>query len=475
MVFNSVSFAIFFPIAVLIYFILPGESGKYRKIWLLLCSYYFYICQGASYALLLFAATLITYLTALFMKRRKALLIPGLLFCFALLFFFKYFDFFCESFNISAGFNILLPVGISFYLFKSASYLIDVYRGDCAPEKNFIKYALYVSFFPELLAGPISRAPEVMPQFDEEHSFDYGRIRKGLLRMLYGYFVKLVIASRLAILVDRAYGNVSETGGLTLLIASLVYSVQIYCDFMSYSEIALGAGEVMGITLHENFRQPFFAKDLSELWRRWHISLMDWFRDYLYIPLGGSRKGTVRKYLNILIVFTVSGLWHGAAWTYILWGFLSGLLQCIGIMTRDIRSRIVSLFPVHNGFTGALHSLYMRVATFCLFTFTVIFFRAGSIEEAFLVISKIAGIPSGNGLSDFSPSALGLGTLNLLIALFMVFVLLVTDIIREKKGDIFELVTGSKWYIRWGVYYFLTVSILLSANIGAAKFIYYAF
>ena len=475
MVFNSVSFAIFFPVAVIIYFILPAEDRKYRKIWLLLCSYYFYVCQGAVYALLLFAATLITYLTALFMKRRKALLIPGLILCFALLFFFKYFDLFCESFKISAGFNILLPVGISFYLFKSASYLIDVYQGVCPAEKDFIKYALYVSFFPELLAGPISRAPEVMPQFDEVHTFDYGRIRKGLLRMLYGYFVKLVIASRLAILVDRAYGNVPGTGGLTLLIASFAYSVQIYCDFMSYSEIAIGAGEVMGIRLHENFRQPFLAKNLPELWRRWHISLMDWFRDYLYIPLGGSRKGTVRKYINILIVFTVSGLWHGAAYTYILWGFLSGLLQCIGIMTGNIRSRIVSLFPVHNALTKALHGLYMRAATFCLFTFTVVFFRAGSIDEAFLVIRRIAGIPGENGLSGFSPSGLGLGTLNLLIAVFMVLVLLLTDIIREKKGDVFELVTGSKWYIRWGVYYFLTVSVLLSANIGAAKFIYYAF
>ncbi len=495
MVFNSISFAIFFPFAVLIYFMIPADKGVFRKIWLLICSYYFYICQGAVYALLLLAVTLVTYGAALLMGkggslpeskfaqssgeenrfRNKWIMAVALIFCFAFLFYYKYFDFFCRTFNISTGLNIILPVGISYYIFKSASYIIDVYRGVCAPERDFVKYALYVSFFPEILAGPISRAPEVMPQFDEIHEFDYDRIRKGLLRMLYGYFLKLVIASRLAIPVDLFYNSVRESGAIELLIVSFLFPVQIYCDFMSYSEIAIGAGEVMGITLSENFRQPFLAKDLSELWRRWHMSLTNWFRDYLYIPLGGSRKGIIRKYINIIIVFTMSGLWHGAAFTYIFWGFLTGLFQCISSITKEARIRAGASFPVQNTFTRLLHGVYMRVMTYILFSFTAIFFRAATLDEAFTVIKKIFTGINPDTIMAFDPRTMGLGTLNLLISVMLIIILLIADIMREKKGDVFAWICSEKWYLRWGVYYFLTLAIILSSNIGAAKFIYYAF
>ncbi|MCR4589214.1 MAG: MBOAT family protein [Lachnospiraceae bacterium] len=475
MVFNSVSFAIFFPIAVLVYFILPPSKEFYRKLWLLLCSYYFYMSQGAGYALLILAVTLVSFIAAFGVHKRKGILAAALIIEFSVLFFFKYFNFFCESFSIKTGLDILLPVGISFYIFKSVSYMIDVFRGTIEPERDFLKYALYVSFFPELLAGPISRAPSVMPQFDEVHYFEYERVRHGLFRMLWGYFVKLVIASRLSILVDLVYSNVDYADGLQLFTASAVYAIQIYCDFMSYSEIALGAGEILGIRLHENFRQPFLAESLSDLWRRWHMSLMSWFKDYLYIPLGGSRKGKARKYLNILIVFTLSGLWHGAAVTFIIWGFLSGLLQVLGEITLPLRKKLIDMVPVKNAFTSAVHGLYKRVATFLLFLLTVIFFRADTLPEALTILRKIFTDITPSVIRSFDPGALGLGTVNLGIAVIMVAVLLITDILKEKTGDVFSFVTAKAWYVRWGVYFFLTLSIIFSANIGAAKFIYFDF
>ena len=475
MIFNSVSFAVFFPIAVLIYFILPAKTGKARRIWLLLCSYYFYMTQGAGYVLLLLLATLITYTAAFWVYKNRFFLTLSFVLELSLLFFFKYFNFFCDSFGIKTGIDILLPVGISFYIFKSLSYIADVFRGECKPERDFVKYALFVSFFPELLAGPISRAPSVLPQFDEEHTFEYERVRHGLLRMLWGYFVKLVIASRLSIMVDLVFSNVDYADGLELLVAALSFSVQIYCDFMSYSEIALGAGEIFGIRLHENFRQPFLATSLSDAWRRWHMSLMHWFKDYLYIPLGGSRKGKLRKYLNILIVFTLSGLWHGAAFTYIVWGFLSGLLQVMGEITYDLRSRLLSAFPVKNVFTAKAHSYYMRIMTYLLFSFTAVFFRSESVPKAVKIIEKIFTDINISVIQSFDITSLGLGTFNLCIAFAMVILLFITDIIKEKKGDIYSLICGSAWYIRWAVYFFLTLSIIFSANIGAAKFIYFEF
>ena len=475
MVFTSISFGIFFPIAVIIYFLLPPDKKRLRVIWLLISSYYFYMCGGPGYAALLLLSTLITYTGALYLKGRKAVFTLALILNLAILFFFKYFNFFCETLSIDAGFKILLPVGISFYVFKSASYLIDVYRGTIKPERDFLRYALYVSFFPELLSGPISRAPAVLPQFDEVHTFDYERIRDGMFRMLWGYFLKLVIVSRLSILDDLVFDNYGMANACQLLIASIVFSIEIYCDFMSYSEIAIGAARVIGIELSENFRQPFLSMTLSDLWRRWHMSLMSWFKDYLYIPLGGSRKGRLRKYVNILIVFTVSGLWHGAAFTYILWGFLSGLLQVIGDATRTVRGRIIALIPFKGSFAGNIHSLYSRIMTFLLFTFTAIFFRSPDIPAAFTVIGKIFTGLSPEVIMSTDVRDLGLGTLNLCVAVFMILVLFAADLLKEKTGENITFITKKAWYVRWPVYFFLTCSILLSANIGAAKFIYFEF
>ncbi len=475
MIFNSVSFGIFFPIAVIIYFLIPSSLKRARLVFLFLASLYFYVCQGAGYALLLLFTIIITYVAALFLKGNKIVFIAALILDLLALLVFKYLGFFCDLLGVDPGFRLLLPVGISFYVFKSASYLIDVYRGDLKPEKDFFKYALYVSFFPEILAGPISRAPSMLHQFDEEHTFDYDRIRDGLFRMLWGYFIKLTIASRLAITVDMIYGNIPEYDGLHFLIAALLYSVQIYCDFMSYSEIAIGAAKVLGIETSENFKQPFLARSLSEVWRRWHMSLMSWFKDYLYIPLGGSRKGRLRKYLNVLIVFTLSGLWHGAAVTYILWGFLSGLLQVIGEATLNIRAGILSAIPFKGAVASRIHTWYSRTMTFLLFSFTAVFFRSPDVPSAFAVLKKIFTETDPGAFANFNPTALGLGTLNLMIAVFLLFVLILSEVLKERRGETIGFITKEPLIIRWGVYFFLVCSIIGSANIGAAKFIYFEF
>ncbi len=479
MVFNSISFAFFFPISVLLYYAVPKS---FRRGWLLIVSYIFYLFQGPAPWMLLVAATLLSFMAGLLLeknsadtRRKKLVLLASVLVFLAVLFTFKYFGFFMGILGYSAPFSLLLPVGISFYLFQIMGYLIDVYRGDVAAEHNILDYALFVSFFPQILSGPIGRAGKLLPQLKALPDADYERIRLGLFRMLWGYFLKLVIASRLTIVVDLIFQNYMDLNGWYLIIGALAFSIQIYCDFASYSILAVGAAEVLGIKLTENFRQPFFALTLDEIWRRWHISLMSWFKDYVYIPLGGSRKGIFRKYLNIIIVFTLSGLWHGADWTYVVWGFLSGFLQVVGSITRPFRARMFSLMPFKGRWFGRLHRIWQRVATLCLFTFTAVFFNAESLAVATGYLSRMVRHLSFNELLSTSPFILGLGHLNLFLAIFALAVLLCVDIIRERKGDAAVWFLKKKWYIRWGAYYFLVIFILLSANIGAARFIYFQF
>ena len=282
-------------------------------------------------------------------RRKKFFVALSFILNLSLLFFFKYFDFTVENINfvlarcnleiITPPFDFLLPVGISFYIFQALSYTMDVYRKEIYVERNFLKYALFVSFFPQLVAGPIERSKNLLKQISTDNVFSYENFRRGLLIMLWGYFQKIVIADRIGILVDTVYGNVGKYAGGYYLLASVLFAVQIYCDFSGYSLIAAGAARVMGFQLMENFNCPYFAKSVAEFWRRWHISLTSWFRDYLYIPLGGNQKGTVRKYLNVMIVFLVSGLWHGAQWTYVVWGGLNGLFQVAGNIFAPVRKR----------------------------------------------------------------------------------------------------------------------------------------
>jgi len=335
MLFNSLDFLIFFPVIVGLYFAL---SPKYRWVLLLGASYYFYMCWKAEYIILIVFSTLVDYFAARQMariqekKKRRPFLYLSLLSNLGLLFFFKYWNFFSgetrallDSWNIMADvptFQLLLPVGISFYTFQTLSYTIDVYNGKLEPEKNLGRFALYVSFFPQLVAGPIERATHLLPQLRQTFDFDYQRVVSGLQQMLWGFFKKVVIADRLAVYVNEIYASPGDENGLALLLATYFFAFQIYCDFSGYSDIAIGAARVMGYDLMENFRTPYLSKSIREFWSRWHISLSTWFRDYLYIPLGGNRVPQVRWFLNLFIVFVVSGFWHGANWTFLIWGAL---------------------------------------------------------------------------------------------------------------------------------------------------------
>ncbi len=470
MLFNSVEFAVFLPVAAIVYFILQSgsKSRTPANLWLVIASYFFYMYADARYGLLLLAVTLVTFVSGHLMGHviredaaKKRLLALTVILLVGTLFFFKYAGLLSSLVSEDEALDIILPVGISFYIFQSLTYVFEIYRGSMEPESSFITYAAFSSFFPVLLSGPIERAPRLLPQFREEHVFDYERIRHGLIRMAYGYFLKIVLASRLAIMVDLIYDSYMDATGYQLFLGTCLYSLQIFCDFASYSTIAIGTAEILGFTLTENFRQPFFADSCSDLWRRWHISLNSWFRDYVYIPLGGNRKGQARKYLNILIVFTLSGMWHGADITFIIWGMLSGLFQIVEDGIAPYRAR----FPK-----------WLKISiTFLLFTFAVCFFRADDIGQAMTVIGRVFTAFDFASILTTSPFALGLGVFHFLFLLAGLAVLLVYDIINERTGDTAGKIASCKAPVRWTIYFVLVLMILGSTSIGAQEFIYFKF
>ena len=410
MLFNSLKFLIFFPAVVLLYFVLPK---RVRNLWLLVASYVFYMGWNAKYVVLLFTSTLITYLSGLLLERvkdsdrpetkktalKKWVVAVSFLLNLGILFYFKYVNFFLDTLGAAASlvgltlnvpkFDILLPVGISFFTFQALSYTVDVYRGEIGAEKNFLRYALFVSFFPQLVAGPIERSKNLLQQLDTPKSFDFDRAREGFVLMLWGYFLKIVLADRIAIFVDTVYGDIAAFPGWYLIAATVLFAVQIYCDFGGYSTIAVGAAKILGIELMENFDAPYLSSSVSQFWRRWHISLTSWFKDYLYIPLGGSRKGKLLKYINKMIVFLVSGLWHGAAWTFVLWGALHGLFNALERIFAKPLSRVPH---------------WVRVGcTFLIVNALWVLFRAESFQSAATVY---------RGMVDFSNLAFAqVGTL----------------------------------------------------------------
>lgn len=396
MLFNSFEFLVFFPIVCLIYFLLPNR--RWQNGFLLVASYYFYMNWKPVYAILIASSTLITYFCGLLVeknagdkKRQKVYLISSLLINFSILFIFKYFNFINESVFYALEYcglrwtipnlDILLPVGISFYTFQAVGYSIDVYRGTIKAERNFGIYALFVSFFPQLVAGPIERAKNLLPQFHEKRSISYGNVANGFKMMLWGYFMKLCVADRVGLYVDAVYNNIGNHNGSSLLLATVFFSFQIYCDFAGYSLIAKGAAKVMGFELMDNFKRPYFSKSIKEFWKRWHISLSSWFMDYLYIPLGGSRVKLWRHLFNLAVTFVVSGLWHGANWTFLVWGMVHSIYLIIETLWRRYGLKTVIFERFGRVFKIA--------GTFCLAVFAWIFFRAGSIGDAFDVIGKI--------------------------------------------------------------------------------------
>lgn len=500
MLFNSIDFLVFFPVVVLIYFIIPK---RLRYIWLLVASYYFYMGWNAEYAILIGISTLITYVCGLCLgqlqkkERKNSLLWRRLVVALgvgsnlAILIFYKYFDFMLENINalravlgqtgLENRFDVILPVGISFYTFQALGYVIDVYRGDVEAEKNPLKYALFVSFFPQLVAGPIERSQNLLHQVNEvprQKLLNYSRIANGLIVMIYGYFMKMVIADRIAIIVDEVFDHYWMYGTFELIFAAVCFSIQIYCDFGSYSIIAIGAAEVMGFTLMENFNAPYFAVNIKDFWRRWHISLSSWFRDYLYIPLGGNRKGQLRKYLNVMITFLLSGLWHGASWNYVVWGGLHGLYQVIGDALMPVRRKFAELTKMKTDCES--YKLTQIFITFVMTTFAWIFFRAPSIDEAVGYIQRMGTRWNPWVLFDGSMYELGVNRFQMNILLVALVILFLVDIIRYKKDmriDVF-MEKQNIWF-RW---LFLLLLIVLIAVYGAyghaydaKQFIYFQF
>lgn len=395
MIFNSYQFLCFFPVVTLAYFLFPR---KVRWIWLLAASYYFYMCWNAGYALLIALSTVVTYVCALLCDHfpqsgaRRAVMIAGLGVNLGILCFFKYYNFFGDTISRVLGaaglvftvphLNVLLPVGISFYTFQALGYMLDVYRRDIPAEKNFFRYALFVSFFPQLVAGPIERSENLLRQVNKPREWDVAQARDGLCIMLLGFFEKMVVADRAAIYVDAVYNQWYDASGWQIVLATVLFAFQIYGDFGGYSHIAIGAAKIMGYDLMENFRQPYFAVSVRDFWRRWHISLSTWFRDYLYIPLGGSRVSRPRRALNTMITFTVSGLWHGASLNYVVWGMLNGAMQVIeGSLPGGGKKRKLSL-PVR---------LLKTALTFMLICFTWLFFRVRALSTGVRMLGRVFG------------------------------------------------------------------------------------
>ena len=484
MSFISLEYILFFSIVIPIYFALPL---RWRWVLLLLASYVFYSFSRASYVLLLAFSTIVDYLAARAIDRtptenvtrRRLFLAITLVVNLGVLFTFKYFNFFGDSLNtVLAAFGtayhltahrLILPVGISFYTFQSMAYTIDVYRGKLAAERNPGIYATYVSFFPQLVAGPIERAPHLLPQFRKNFTFDYERVVSGLRLVLWGTFKKVVIADTLALYANIVYNDVHAYRGLPLLAATFFFTFQIYCDFSGYSDIAIGSARVMGFDLMENFRQPYLSRSVREFWRRWHISLSTWFRDYVYIPLGGNRVSFGRNLLNLMLVFVISGLWHGASWTFVIWGALHGGYIVLETLYSNWQSR-----PRFKD-TVLIHWL-QRGFTFLLVLFAWIFFRANTIEDAGFVLTHLFDF--GDGRANllrplfnlaFDPRLIFVGLFGLIALLMLI----------EWSNTIFNLQKRlmQSTITRWTLYYAGLACIVIALLLlpPGQPFIYFQF
>ncbi|HHU84725.1 MAG TPA: MBOAT family protein [Clostridiales bacterium] len=491
MLFNSFHFLCFFPIVLLIYFIIPR---KIRYIWLLACSYYFYMAWNPKYAILIAISTVTTFLSGIFiekLKRKKLVVAFSFIINLGILFFFKYFDFALDSvnyvlsnFNITAinnPFDIILPVGISFYSFQALGYTIDVYRGKLPACKNIFKYALFVSFFPQLVAGPIERSDKLLAEIEDipnRKGFDIDKVKSGLIIMLWGYFMKMMIADRASVFVDAIFDTYWCRDSISLVAGVTMFAVQIYCDFASYSTIAIGSARVMNIDIMENFDTPYFAMSIKEFWRRWHISLSTWFRDYLYIPLGGNRKGKARKYFNLMLTFLVSGLWHGAAWNFVFWGALHGAYQIIGEMTQKPKEKLIERFDVDK--ESLSYKFFKILGTFVLVNFGWIFFRSSSISAAFTYVSRIFTRPDPWSLFDKSLFGFGLNSTEMQILIVSIIVLLLVDLIKYKrKENLDEFLSKQNSVFAYAVLIVLFMAIFIfgayGRNFDPQAFIYFQF
>ena len=489
MLFNSIDFLVFFPIVTAIFFVIPR---KLKTLWLLVTSYYFYMSWNPKYAALIAISTIITFISGVIIEKtkgwygKKLVVITSLVSNLVILGIFKYADFALQTLSliisqmgletIDKRLDLLLPVGISFYTFQALSYTIDVYRGNIKAERNVLRYALFVSFFPQLVAGPIERSGNLLCQIQklaETKLWDFVRVREGLLLMTWGLFQKLVIADRASILVNQVYSNYRDYGFLELVIASVLFAFQIYCDFGGYTNIARGAARVMGISLMQNFQQPYFAANIRDFWRRWHISLTSWFTDYLYIPLGGNRKGTVRQYVNILIVFGLSGLWHGASWHFVAWGGVHAGYQIVGNIKKQVQRKlgIEVKDVIHNSFSQRLGK---RITTFVLVDIAWVFFAADNLHHVWGIFCQMFTVFQTSSIYE-----IGLDRGNWFMLSFSIIVLIAVDIIHEGGDSVFLLVNRQTLWFRWSLYLGLIWCTILFGIYGigydSSQFIYFQF
>lgn len=477
MLFNSFQFVFFFIIVTSLYFALPH---KYRWFMLLMASCYFYMSFIPIYILILLITIIIDYFAGIYLekfqgKKRKTFLIISLIANVGILAVFKYYNFINDNISSFLGIlehknpipylSIILPIGLSFHTFQAMSYTIEVYRGNQKAEKNFGIYALYVMFYPQLVAGPIERPQNLLHQFYEYHEFDYDRVVQGLKLMLWGLFKKIVIADRLSIYVNAVYNNPDQHFGFTLILATIFFAFQIYCDFSGYSEIAIGSAQVMGFKLMTNFKRPYFAKSVSEFWKRWHISLSTWFSDYLYISLGGNRVSIPRWYFNLFFVFLVSGLWHGANWTFIIWGALNGLYLIFALIKNRLLKTSEKSRPkiIKSGF-----NIINILITFALICLSWVFFRANSAHDAFVIIRNMFKINMPFYSGGWKEIFYGLAGLTFIIY------------IEFKQEFSFNIETGlplkSISIVRnYSFYSMLLLAIILVGVFDSGHFIYFQF
>ena len=476
----SIEFILFFALVLIGFHVLPS---KLRCVFLLAASYIFYGSQNFAHLCFLVIATIFTYGSALFMQNKrenkklsKIILIAAIVVNCLFLGYFKYAGFFTGG-KIQ---SLLLPVGISFYMFMSIGYMVDVYLGKTEAEKNIFRYGLFVSFFPIILSGPIERAGNMLGQFKNEFlgkvKFDTERIRDGLVRMLWGYFQKLVLADRIAVLVNTVYDFPESYGGAIVILASVFYTFQIYCDFAGYSNIAIGMSKALGIKVMENFRVPYLATSIADFWRRWHISLSSWFRDYVYIPLGGNRKGTIRKYVNVMVVFLLSGLWHGAGWTFILWGGLHGAYQVVGALLMPLRKKAAEILRIEEDSLG--NRIIKTAVTFGLVNTAWVLFRADDMSHVVRIVKRLKEMQIWQ-LFDESIYSLGLDRANVNLLFIGLLVVLIVDILNERGCYVASRIAKERLWIRWPIYIIGILLVLVcgmwGAGYDAGNFIYYKF
>lgn len=495
MLFNSIQYLIFFPIVAGLYFLIPH---KYRWLLLLAASYYFYMSWKAEFILLILTSTATAYFSGLAMAKtsnkgsKRLYLWLGIGVNLGLLFFFKYFNFLGEiisdlsrvvgSREMSISLKVLLPVGISFYTFQTLSYIIDVYRGNKTPERHFGIFALYVAFFPQLVAGPIERSTRLLPQFFQKKDFDYARVTDGMKLIFWGLFKKVVIADRLAIFVNEIYNSPNDYGGAHLLIATYFFAFQILCDFSGYSDIAIGSAKVLGYDLMENFRRPYFAKSTSDFWNRWHISLSTWFRDYLFLPITYgitkrlSDKGieppkpeTWGYIYGIVITMFLCGLWHGAGWTFILWGTVQGLFMAASVIFRKSRKKLRRALGLKK--SPRLLRFLQGFFIFNLISITWVLFRANSIGDIGLIYGKM--------ISDFSSGSLipqleTFSNAEFIVSVGLILFLVAVQIVQTRVR-IRDWISEQPWQIRWGMYFAGGVAMIVLGKFGSNEFIYFQF